>query len=90
MKLLSEIAYVAKQELKVILRHPKMLLAVLVVAILPSVYALIYLTSVWDPTSHTNALRVAVVNLDDGVEYRDHMFNIGSQVIYRLERSARF
>ena len=90
MTFFNEIAYVAKQELKIVLKHPKMMLAVLVVAILPSIYASIYLSSVWDPTSHTNALRVAVVNLDDGVEYKDHMFNIGSQVIYRLERSARF
>jgi len=90
MTIFSEIAYVAKQELKVVLRHPRMLLAVLVVAILPSVYAAIYLSSVWDPTAHTSSLRVAVVNLDEGVEYKDHMFNIGSQVITRLERSARF
>lgn len=90
MTLFSEIAYVAKQELKVVMRHPRMLLAVLVVAVLPSVYAAIYLSSVWDPTAHTQALRVAVVNLDEGVDYRDRMFNIGSQVIYRLERSARF
>ncbi len=90
MSFLSETAYVARQELKIILQHPKMLLAVLVVALLPSVYAAIYLTSVWDPTSHTSALRVAVVNLDEGVEYRDHMFNTGAQVIMRLEHSARF
>nr|WP_315465141.1 YhgE/Pip domain-containing protein [uncultured Rhodoferax sp.] len=90
MKLLTEIAYVARQEFKVALRHPKMWLAVLVVALLPSVYAAIYLTSVWDPTAHTNALQVAVVNLDEGMEYKGHLFNVGGQVIYRLERSTRF
>lgn len=86
----SEIAYVARQELMVLWRYPKMLLAVLVVAVLPSVYAAIYLTSVWDPAARTQALPVAVVNLDEGVTYKEHVFNIGSQVVFKLGQSARF
>lgn len=86
----SETAYVARQELRVLWRYPKMLLAVLVVAVLPSVYAAIYLTSVWDPAARTQALPVAVVNMDEGVTYKEHVFNIGSQVVFKLGQSARF
>jgi putative membrane protein len=86
----NQVRYVARQEMQLLVRYPKMLLAVLVVALLPSVYAAIYLTSVWDPGAHSQALPVALVNLDDGVEYRDHVFNVGSQVVYKLGRSARF
>ena len=86
----TEIAYVARQELAVLWRYPKMLLAVLVVAVLPSVYAAIYLTSVWDPAARTQALPVAIVNLDEGVTYKEHVFNIGAQVVFRLGQSARF
>ena len=86
----SQVRYVARHEMLLLLRYPKMLLAVVVVAVLPSVYAAIYLTSVWDPGSHSQALKVAVVNLDEGVHYQDRVFNVGAQVVYKLERSARF
>ncbi|WP_296509486.1 YhgE/Pip domain-containing protein [Rhodoferax sp.] len=86
----NQVRYVARHEVQILLRYPKMLLAVVVVALLPSVYAAIYLTSVWDPGSHSQALTVALVNLDEGVQYRDHVFNVGSQVVFNLNRSARF
>lgn len=86
----SQVRYVARHEMLLLLRYPKMLLAVVVVAVLPSVYAAIYLTSVWDPGSHSQALKVAVVNLDEGVHYQDRVFNVGAQVVYKLGRSARF
>ena len=86
----SDVAAVARYELALVWRHPKMLLAVLVVALLPSVYAAIYLTSVWDPVSHTRSLRVAVANLDEGVEHKRQVFNVGVELVGRLERSERF
>ncbi|WP_293661424.1 YhgE/Pip domain-containing protein [Rhodoferax sp. OV413] len=86
----SDVAEVARHELALVWRHPKMLLAVLVVALLPSVYAAIYLTSVWDPVSHTRSLRVAVANLDEGVEHKRQAFNVGTELVSRLERTERF
>jgi putative membrane protein len=90
MTFFSDTATVARYELSTLWRHPKMILAALVVGLLPAIYAAIYLTSVWDPISHTRALRVAVANMDDGVEYKHQEFNVGMQLVRRLERSARF
>ena len=58
-----------------------MRLAALIVACIPSVYALIYLSSIWDPRSQSVALPVGLVNLDDGVNYRDSTFNIGLNLV---------
>ena len=90
MTFFSDVASVACHEMALVWRYPKMLLAALVVALLPSVYAAIYLTSVWDPVSHIRSLKVAVANMDEGVEYKHTVFNVGTQLVRRLERSARF
>ncbi|MBK9985450.1 MAG: hypothetical protein IPP21_00260 [Betaproteobacteria bacterium] len=53
---------------------------VLGVSIVPAIYALIYLSSVWDPNAKTSALPVALVNLDAGIHYQGHDINVGSQL----------
>ena len=68
-------------ELRGFKRFSKMRLAALIVACIPSVYALIYLSSIWDPRSQSVALPVGLVNLDDGVNYRDSTFNIGFNLV---------
>ena len=55
-------------------------LAVLAVSIVPALYALIYLSSVWDPNAKTSALPVALVNLDQGVRYQGTDANVGKEL----------
>jgi putative membrane protein len=42
---------IACAELAVVRRFPRILLAIVAVGVVPAIYALIYLTSVWDPAS---------------------------------------
>ena len=86
----QQIQYVVRCEVRTFVRHPKMLVAVAAVAMLPALYALIYLFSVWDPAGKTQSLNVALVNLDEGVEYRDHVFNVGWQVVTKLRSNGKF
>jgi hypothetical protein len=79
-KLWSQIALVARLETRFYLRQPKLVLAALAVALIPAIYVLIYLASVWDPAAHTGALPVALVNLDRDVHYRDQVFNLGARL----------
>lgn len=67
-----------------------MRLAALIVAFIPSVYALIYLSSIWDPRSQSVALPVGLVNLDDGVNYKDSTFNIGFNLVDQLKSQHAF
>lgn len=90
MTFFGQIAYVVRHEVQAFLRYPKLMLATVAVALLPALYAVIYLSSVWDPAANTGALPVALVNLDDGVEYRDQVFNVGWQMVSNLKHSARF
>ncbi len=86
----QQIHYIVRSELRTFARYPKMLVATAAIMMLPALYALIYLFSVWDPAANTQALTVALVNLDEGVEYRDHVFNVGWQVVTKLRSSSRF
>lgn len=65
-------------------------LAMLAVALIPALYVVIYLSSVWDPGANSGALQVGLVNLDQGVVYREHTVNMGQELVAELERSARF
>jgi putative membrane protein len=55
-------------------------LAVAAVVVIPAAYALIYLSSVWDPAARTEALPAAIVNLDAGVDYRGQSANVGAEL----------
>lgn len=81
---------IARVEARFFIRYPKLLLAALGVALIPALYAVIYLSSVWDPTARTGALPVAIVNLDQGFEYRQQPFNVGREVATKLRARHRF
>lgn len=60
-------------------------LIVLVLCILPSLYARFYLKSSWDPYGNTQGIKVAVVNQDLGATFKEHFFNIGVEVVQELK-----
>jgi YhgE/Pip-like protein len=90
MKFLLQIVSIVRDEASFLLQNPKKLLSGAVLACVPAMYCVLYITSVWDPETKTNALPVAVVNLDEGVKYREHTFNVGWEIATQLEDSGRF
>lgn len=90
MRFFSQIMLIVHIEARFFTRFPKLLYATVVVSLLPAIYTLIYLSSVWDPTSHTRSMSVALVNLDRGMEYKGQIFNVGKEVVYRLKANKKF
>lgn len=90
MAFFSELKIIARIELGLYVRSPRLLISTLVVALIPALYVLIYLSSVWDPVANTGSLAVALVNLDSSVEYRGQAFNMGKEVIARLKAKPLF
>lgn len=80
----------ARVELHLFRRYPKLLLAALAVVLIPALYVLIYLSSMWDPAARTGDLPVALVNLDQGLVYRQQAFNVGHDVVARLKSKPLF
>lgn len=80
---------IARAELALLRRYPRVWLAILAVGVVPALYSLIYLTSVWDPSGHTAELPVGIVNHDLGLHYRGHDANVGTHLTATLlERKA--
>lgn len=71
-------------------RHRKLALAFAGLLFVPALYALIYLSAMWDPAAHTRALPAGLVNLDRGAVYRDRELNLGRDVLAGIERQGVF
>ncbi len=89
-QLLRQSRSIARLEAGFFLRRAKLLWSVAAVALIPSLYTVIYLSSLWDPGAHSTALKVGIVNLDQGLVYREQSVNIGQELSDTLKASARF
>jgi putative membrane protein len=87
---LDTVRRIAASDLAMLRRFPRYAMAVLAIALVPALYALIYLTSVWDPNAETHALPVAIVNLDSGVQHRGRLVNVGSELTRSLVGAGSF
>lgn len=76
-----------KQEFKNIYHNKILLISTLVICIIPFLYSIFFLKSVWDPYGNTQNLPVAVVNKDDPVEYQGHRMAVGDQTVKSLKKN---
>ena len=74
-----------KQEFKNIYHNKILLISTLVICIIPFLYSIFFLKSVWDPYGNTQDLPVAVVNKDDPVVYQGRKMDVGDQTIKNLK-----
>lgn len=90
MRLFANAFSIARQEFGLFKRFPKLRVSVPGIIIIPALYALIYLSSVWDPASRTEALPAIIVNLDQGVTYRGQDANLGKDLSATLMAKRTF
>ncbi len=81
---------IVKTELSLFRRFPRLGLAAVAIAVVPAAYALIYLSSVWDPNAKTNDLPVGIVNLDEGYDHQGRVTNVGAELTAELIKTASF
>ena len=82
--------FLGRLELRIFKRHTQLLWAAGIALLIPAIYLLIYLSSVWDPTGRATTLPVGLVNQDQGFSYRDKSLNVGNEIIRRLEDKKQF
>ena len=90
MSALSEALAIARADATMLRRHPRLLLALLGVALIPALYALIYLEAVWDPTSRTAELPAIIVNLDQGTQQHGRRIDLGADLVRSLQARRAF
>jgi putative membrane protein len=90
MKIFRGALDIARTEAGLFSRFPKLRLSVIGIIVIPALYALIYLSSVWDPAGHTAALPAIIVNLDAGVEFHGQKVNMGRDLADTLQKKHTF
>ena len=76
-----------KAELRNLFHNHILLLSVSVICLLPFLYSIFFLKSVWDPYGSTQNLPIAVVNKDVPVEYQGREMAVGRQTVDQLKKN---
>jgi putative membrane protein len=71
-------------------RYPKLLWSALGAVLVPALYALIVLSSIWDPNARTAQLPVGLVNQDIGLRYGSREVRLGAEVMQALRTQGLF
>lgn len=79
-----------KAELKNIRQSKMLLVTTIAICCIPVLYAVVFLKGIWDPYSHLDQLKVAVVNQDRPVSYQGKTMNLGQKVVDSLHRNHTF
>ena len=74
-----------KQEWENILKNHWIQIVLVALILIPSIYTVVFLGSMWDPYGNSGDLPVAVVNKDKAVEYNDKKLDVGDQLVDKLK-----
>lgn len=74
-----------KQEWKSLWRNPILIIVLVFIIAIPAIYTTLFLGSMWDPYGKLDNLPVAVVNLDEPVEYEGETLNVGKKLVDKLK-----
>ena len=74
-------------ELKALIKSPKLLITMIGVSLIPALYNLSFLGSMWDPYGNIDNLPVAVVNEDKSASLNDKELSIGDDMIDTMSKN---
>jgi putative membrane protein len=84
------VCLLVRADWSLLVRDRRFALAVVGALFIPALYALICLSSLWDPSTRTHALRAGLVNADRGVVFRGQATRMGEEVSQTLIRQGLF
>ncbi|HEQ6374189.1 TPA: YhgE/Pip family protein [Streptococcus pyogenes] len=75
------------EELKTLIKNPKLMITMIGVTLVPALYNLSFLGSMWDPYGRVNDLPIAVVNHDKPAKRADKSLTIGNDMVDKMSKS---
>lgn len=75
------------EELKSLIRNPKLIITMIGVALVPALYNLSFLGSMWDPYGQVKDLPVAVVNHDETAYVNQDELHIGQDMVDNMSKN---
>ena len=75
------------KEWKAIFKKPTFIIVMIGISLIPALYNIIFLSSMWDPYGKLSDLPVAVVNNDKEASYNDNTMAIGKDMVSNLKEN---
>ena len=75
------------KEWKAIFKKPNFIIVMIGISLIPALYNVIFLSSMWDPYGQLSDLPVAVVNNDKEASYNGNSMSIGKDMVSNLEQN---
>ena len=75
------------KEWKAIFKKPTFIIVMIGISLIPALYNIIFLSSMWDPYGQLYDLPVAVVNNDKEASYNGNSMSIGKDMVSNLEQN---
>ena len=75
------------KEWKAIFKKPTFIIVMIGISLIPALYNIIFLSSMWDPYGKLSDLPVAVVNNDKEASYNGNTMSIGKDMVSNLEQN---
>ena len=88
--MIKDIGNIFKNDMKAVKNNPVVMVVLLVIILLPSLYALLNIEATWDPYARTSNIEVAVVNEDLGYASNGTNYNIGNMLVNELKNNTDF
>lgn len=76
-----------KEEFKHMGEHKLLIATICAMMIIPFLYSVFFLKSVWDPYGNSGSLPVAVVNKDQPVSYKGKKMQVGKDLVKKLKKN---
>ena len=88
--MIKDIGKIFKNDMKTVKNNPVVMVVLLVIILLPSLYALLNIEATWDPYARTSDIEVAVVNEDLGYATNGTNYNVGNMLVDELKNNTNF
>jgi putative membrane protein len=88
--MIKDISDIFKTDMKTVRNNPIVMVVLLVIILLPSLYALLNIQATWDPYARTSNIEVAVVNEDLGYATNGTNYNVGNMLVDELKNNRNF
>ena len=79
-----------KNDIKVIKNNPVVLFVLMVIILIPSLYALMNIQATWDPYALTSNIKIAVANGDSPYSLNGTQYNVGDMLVGELKNNDKF
>lgn len=74
-----------KQEWKSLWKNKILIIVLVFIIAIPAIYTTLFLGSMWDPYGRLEKLPVAVVNLDEPIQYEGKTLDVGDKLVDKLK-----